>query len=301
MTLLLLSLATFLVAYLINTTMISVFYHRGLAHRAVHWSPRVERFTQIFGIWLTGLDPKGWVCMHRMHHAFSDTERDPHSPQNLGLFGMVIGQLHAYERILRGLAREDVTFTRHVRDLPFDISWVNRRGLWLLPYAAQVAAAGLIGLALAVLSGVDLTVGSVVLGGAYFAGIMSHPLQGWMVNSLGHAVGPRNFDTPDDSRNNALAAWLIMGEGLQNNHHQYPSSARFSYRTHEPDGGWRIIGALQALGMLQVNERTLMPAFGAAPSPEETDQPQAADRQSRVPTHHNEQLPKDDGLRTRAA
>ena len=61
-------LGVFLIAYLINTTTISVLYHRGLAHGAVDLSPRTRSFAAAMGIWLTGLDPKGWVCMHRSFH-----------------------------------------------------------------------------------------------------------------------------------------------------------------------------------------------------------------------------------------
>ncbi|NOQ84816.1 MAG: hypothetical protein GQ551_12470, partial [Myxococcales bacterium] len=57
--------AVFLVAYLINTTIITVFYHRGLAHNAVELQPWARNFAARYGIWLTGLDAKGWVCMHR--------------------------------------------------------------------------------------------------------------------------------------------------------------------------------------------------------------------------------------------
>ena len=60
--------AVFLVAYLLNTTLITVFYHRGLAHRAVVLRPGARQFAARYGIWLTGLDAKGWVCMHRQHH-----------------------------------------------------------------------------------------------------------------------------------------------------------------------------------------------------------------------------------------
>jgi stearoyl-CoA desaturase (Delta-9 desaturase) len=250
---LLLCALVFLAGYAVNTTVITVFYHRGLAHRAVRWSPRVEDWIARYGIWLTGLDAKGWVCMHRMHHAFSDTERDPHSPQYQGLFGVYLGQLKSYERVLRALARGDEAVVRHVRDLTFKTSWLNRHHLWLLPYALHLA----IGLVLAIPSG------SWLLGAAYFVGIMSHPIQGWIVNSLGHAVGHRNFDTPDNSRNNAFAAWLIMGEGLQNNHHRYPSSARFSYLPSEPDGGWILVQGLASLGVLTVDSAKLIPEHGA--------------------------------------
>ena len=79
------------------------------------------------------------------------------------------------------------------------------------------------------------------------------------INFLGHAYGSRNFDSDDDSRNNHFAAWLVLGEGFQNNHHRYPSSARFSYRRFEVDLGYGVCRTLQAFGVLEIVERTLMP------------------------------------------
>ena len=243
--------AVFVAAYVANLIMITVGYHRGLAHRAVKWSPRTERFVARYGIWFTGLDPKGWVCMHRMHHAFSDTPRDPHSPTHQGLFGVLLGQLKSYERVLVGLARNDTEYTRHVTDLEFEVNWVNRKRVWLLPYAVHIA----ISLAIAIPTGWWL------LAAAYYFGIMSHPIEGWLVNSLGHAVGERNFDTPDVSRNNLFAAWVILGEGLQNNHHRHPSSARFSYKPGEPDGGWRVVQLFERMGLLTVDRAKLIPTY----------------------------------------
>ena len=57
--------AVFGLAYLVNTTMISVFYHRGPTHNAVELSPGSRRFAAHQGIWLTGLDAKGWIRVHR--------------------------------------------------------------------------------------------------------------------------------------------------------------------------------------------------------------------------------------------
>ena len=89
-----------------------------------------------------------------------------------------------------------------VEDLDFPISWVNRKGVWYLPYLVHLA----ISLAIA------LPTGMWALAAAYYIGIMSHPVEGWIVNTLGHAVGGRNFETSDNSRNNHLAAWLVLGE-----------------------------------------------------------------------------------------
>jgi stearoyl-CoA desaturase (delta-9 desaturase) len=244
-------LAVFATAYLINTTMISVFYHRGLAHDAVRLSPGSRRFAATAGVWLTGLDPKGWVCMHRRHHAFSDTEDDPHSPVHYGIFGVLLGQLRSYERTLIGLGRHEPKYVGLVEDLDFPVSSINRRGLWYLPYLAHLALA----VAIAAPTGMWL------LGACYWIGIMSHPVEGWIVNSFGHAVGSRNFETPDNSRNNHPAAWLVMGEGYQNNHHQYPASACFSYRAHEVDPGYAMCRLLARAQVLEIEQSTLIPSL----------------------------------------
>ena len=242
-------LAVFLVAYLVNATTITVLYHRGLAHNAVSLSPRVRRFTSTMGIWLTGLDPKGWVSMHRSHHVHSDTPQDPHSPVHYGLFGVLLGQLRSYERTLVGLAKGDPAYCETVEDLAFPISWATRHHVWFLPYLLHLTVALSLG----------VVAGWWALGACYFVGMMSHPVEGWVVNSLGHAVGGRNFETPDNSRNNHLAAWLILGEGFQNNHHRYPASARFSYLRREIDLGYVVCVALEKAGALTVQRGTLIP------------------------------------------
>ncbi len=242
----------FLAAYLINTTMISVFYHRGLAHGAVTLSPRARRFAARYGIWLTGLDPKAWVCMHRRHHLHSDTPEDPHSPVHYGVFGVLLGQLRSYERTLIGLARDEAKYADTVADLDFPVSAINRRGLWVLPYALHLVIA----------LGIAIPTGMWALAACYFLGMMSHPIEGWIVNSLGHAVGGRNFDSPDNSRNNHLAAWLILGEGYQNNHHSYPASAKFSYKSSEIDLGFGVARLLEKLGVLEIRRDLLIPSPG---------------------------------------
>ncbi len=246
-------LGVLLAAYLVNAIMITVFYHRGLAHRAVTLRPWARKLTIHAGIWFTGLDPKGWACMHRRHHAHSDTAQDPHSPLNLGVWGVLLGQLKSYERTLVGLARGEQQFTRHVEDLDFPISWLNRKRVWYLPYLTHLA----ISLAIA------LPTGMWALGAAYYFGIMSHPIEGWIVNALGHAVGGRNFETSDNSRNNHLAAWLVFGEGYQNNHHRYATSAKFSYQPWEVDMGYGICVLLEKLGVLEIRRDTLIPSPAA--------------------------------------
>lgn len=257
----LLCAAMLVAGYLLNILYITVFYHRGLTHGAVRLSPLTRRFVVATGSWVTGLDPKGWAVMHRMHHAYSDTAQDPHSPQHYGIFGVMLAQLRSYQRVLRGLLRNDPEIAAVAKDLDFPVNVLNRKKLWILPYLLHIA----IGL------GIALSLDAWWLGYCYFLGIMSHPIQGWMVNSLGHAHGYRNFETTDASRNNTLVAALVFGEGYQNNHHQYPASAKFSVRWFEVDLGYVLCRVLQAFGALKIVniDNTAGPNRDAAPAAEE--------------------------------
>jgi len=240
--------AVFLAAYLLNILTITVGYHRGLAHKAVRLHPALRRAVLVGGNWLTGLDPKAWVVMHRLHHEHSDTPLDPHSPVNVGILGIGMEQLRSYKRVIIGLLRNEPAYTRYAKDLDFPLNTLNSSGRWYLPYVLHAV----IGL------GLGLGIGW-LLGAAYFLGVMSHPLQGGIVNSLGHAMGGRNFNTSDNSRNNHLAAWLIFGEGFQNNHHRYPGSASFSYRRHEIDMGYGACVLLEKLGLATIQREYLIP------------------------------------------
>jgi len=228
--------------YLLNILYITVFYHRGLTHNAVKLSPLTRKFVILTGNWVTGLDPKGWSVMHRMHHVHSDTELDPHSPKHYGIFGVMLAQLHSYNKVLRGLMKKDPMYTSVAPDLDFPVNWLNRKKMWLMPYLLHVA----------IWFGIGFAYDAWMLGYCYFVGIMSHPIQGWLVNSLGHAYGYRNFDQDDDSRNNTAVAWLVFGEGYQNNHHRHPSSAKFSVKWFEVDMGYALCHVLQAMGIVKI-------------------------------------------------
>ncbi len=234
----------FAVGYLLNITYITVFYHRGLAHGAVELSPVARWLAVHTGSWVTGLDPKGWAVMHRLHHTYSDTAKDPHSPTHYGIFGVMMAQLNSYKRVLRGLMRNDPEITAVAQDLDFPVNVLNRKRLWLLPYLLHVG----------IWVGIGIGFDAWMLGYAYFLGIMSHPIQGWMVNSLGHAIGYRNFKTSDDSRNNTLVAYLVMGEGYQNNHHRFPRSPKFSVKWFEIDPGFGLCHVLQFLGLIKITD-----------------------------------------------
>jgi len=241
---LLIALAVFSLASLLNIFYITVLYHRGLAHGSVKLSRASTWLIAKTGIWVTGIDPKAWVCMHRAHHMYSDTEKDPHSPVRFGVLGVALGQLRSYESTLIGLIKKDKQYTQLVSDIDFGVSRLNRKKLWLVPYFLHLAISVALGVA----------TGAWVLGVAYYFGIMSHPLHGWMVNSLSHKYGYRNFETDDHSTNNTFVSLFVFGEGYQNNHHAFPKSANFAKTSGEIDFGyWLCIGASK-VGLLELGK-----------------------------------------------
>lgn len=242
----LIALMVFVICYVLNTFYITAFYHRGLTHQALEIGPRMAWWIGKTGFWVTGIDPKAWICMHRMHHAHSDTDQDPHSPLRFGVFGVAIGQLRSYENALRALIKKQEPYTTLVRDIPFDVNKMNKKKLWWMPYAVHA----IIGLAIALESRHG------IIGLAYFLGMMSHPVEGWMVNSLAHKYGYRNHDLEDNSRNNSFVAWFVVGEGYQNNHHAYPTRANFAMKKGEVDLGYRLCQAAEALGMFKIRSST---------------------------------------------
>ncbi len=217
---------------------ITVLYHRGLAHKSVELTPFMLKFLNRTGIWITGIDPLSWALMHRMHHHYSDQENDPHSPMNGGIHSVWLSQYKSYlyfqERMKK---RDDLKLNDIVKDIPFGVSQVHSH----LPYILHILVAFMI----------SYITQNWFAGIAFFVGIMGHPIQGWMINALAHKYGRRNFNTPDNSKNNILLGYFIFGEGLQNNHHAHPESANFAFKFPEFDPGYLMCRITKKVGLIK--------------------------------------------------
>ena len=71
----------------------------------------------------------------------------------------------------------------------------------------------------------------------------------WSINSICHLWGSQPFRTGDHSRNNFVFGALGFGEGWHNNHHAFPTSARFGLRWWQIDLGYWFICVLARLGL----------------------------------------------------
>jgi stearoyl-CoA desaturase (Delta-9 desaturase) len=211
----------------------TLYLHRTLAHRALRLRPGLA-FACRWVVWITtGLRPREWAAVHRRHHAFTDVEGDPHSPVLLGWVRVQLANASLY----RKTARDGVTVERYARDIPadrwdrvlFDRSWL---GLSL--------GIGLLMLALGPVWGLVAAVWHTVCYLSLNAA----------VNSLAHTFGRRPHD--NTATNLQWLAWLTAGEGLHNNHHAAPTTARLAFDRGEFDPAWPVIWLLRRVGLATV-------------------------------------------------
>ncbi len=215
---------------------VTLYLHRSQAHRGVDFHPVIAHFFR-FWTWLTtSMITKEWVAIHRKHHAKVETDEDPHSPVTKGI-GMVFWRGVELYREARAM-RPDIE--QYGRGAPDD--WIERH---LYTPHANLGPVAL------------LVINSVLFGlpGVALWAIQMAWIPFWaagVINGLGHWWGYRNFESADTSTNLTPWAFWVGGEELHNNHHAFPSSARFSMRRWEFDIGWAVIRGLQALRLAKV-------------------------------------------------
>ena len=232
-----------IVLYTLATTHIpiaavTIFLHRAQAHRALDLHAIPSHFFR-FWLWIgTGMVTKEWVAIHRKHHAKCETVDDPHSPQTRGLDTVMWRGAELY----RAESKNMETIKKFGHGTPDD--WMERNVY--TRYGWQGVGLMLI---------LDLALFG-ALGAAVWA-VQMLWIPFWaagVVNGVGHYWGYRNFEAQDASTN--LSPWgiIIGGEELHNNHHTYPTSAKFSVKPYEFDIGWVYISLMKKIGWATVKK-----------------------------------------------
>ncbi len=217
---------------------VTIFLHRAQAHRALDLGPIPSHFFR-FWLWLTtGMVTKEFVAVHRKHHAKCETEEDPHSPQTRGLKALLLTGVELY----RDEAKNPETLKKFGIGTPDD--WIERN--LYTRYSWQGVGIMMI-INLALFGSIGLTIWAIQMAWipVWATGV---------INGIGHYWGYRNFEAPDASRNVSPWAFWIGGEELHNNHHTYPTSAKFSVKKYEFDIGWGYIRLFEMLGWAKVRK-----------------------------------------------
>ena len=215
---------------------VTLYLHRGQAHRGIVFSPVLEHFMRAW-LWLTtGMVTQQWVAIHRKHHRFSDQEGDPHTPHVYGIWRVLFcgtGLYHSASKDSEMVAQYGVgtpddwmernVYTRH-----------SRLGIVLM-LAIDVALFGVWGV---LIWGIQM-----IWVPFWAAGV---------INGIGHWWGYRNGETKDHSRN--IVPWdiIVGGECLHNNHHLDPANPKLSRRWFEFDAGWMWLGVFRLLGLARL-------------------------------------------------
>ncbi len=243
----------------------SLFQHRYAAHRMYTMGPKTERSLHLLTALVQGssyLEPRAYAILHREHHAFADTEKDPHSPAHHGnparmmletarrYSGFVTRREQPEARFLGGYP-EWPALDRVVGHWPSRLAFGALYTLFYRRFATRRWQYALLPL-------------HFVMG----------PVHGAIVNWCGHRYGYRNFRTRDESRNSLPVDALCMGELFQNNHHARPANPDFAARRFELDPTWQVMRLLARLKLIRIAHvprahdtqaaRTPAPALAAA-------------------------------------
>ena len=201
---------------------VTLFLHRGQAHKGITFNPILEQFMR-FWLWLTtGMFTKQWVAIHRKHHRYSDIEGDPHSPHVFGILKVLTQGASLYHTASKdkdmvntyGVGTPDDWIERNV------YSAHSRLGIIIL-FLSNVLLFGWIGILIWAIQMIWIPF--------WAAGV---------INGIGHWWGYRNGDTKDNSRNISFLGIVIGGEELHNNHHLEPANVKLSKRWFEFDIGY---------------------------------------------------------------
>ncbi|MEI2652407.1 MAG: acyl-CoA desaturase [Microthrixaceae bacterium] len=218
-------------------------YHRYFAHKSYKTSRAFQFLLAFGGTTATQKGPLWWAGHHRLHHRFTDTVQDAHSPIK-GVMFSHIGWIIC--------PQSDETPTDAIADfnkVP-ELRWINKHD-FVGPWALALLClwwGGWSGLV------VGFFLSTVLLWHTTF-----------LVNSMAHLWGSRRFATEDSSRNNPLVAILTMGEGWHNNHHHIQSSCRQGFKWWEIDVTFYVLKFLSLFHIVwdikKPNEKALATAL----------------------------------------
>jgi len=231
----LLILYTLIVTH-ITIVCVTLFLHRGQAHRGIEFHPLLSHLMR-FWLWMTtGQITKQWVAIHRKHHRSTDVPGDPHSPHVFGIWNVLFKGAFLYHTA----SKDSAMIQQYGVGTPDD--WIERT--LYTPHSR---------LGIALMLVIDL----VLFGpwGLLVWGIQMIWIPFWaagVVNGVGHWLGYRNGETKDHSRNISPWGIIIGGEELHNNHHLDPASPKLSSKKWEFDIGWMWLTLFRTIGLAKI-------------------------------------------------
>lgn len=235
----------FIAVWYLSLFVQTFFHHRYAAHRMFTMSPAMEKVFYVLAWMFQGssyLSPYAYGILHRMHHAYADTDKDPHSPKySKNLFDMMWKTKKIYTDIVHGRVQVEERFTKNIPFWPamerFADSWFSRIG-W----------------------GVLYTLFFIYFATSWWQFLLlpviyvMAPVHGAIINWYAHKFGYAPNKVNDTSKNLLPFDFLMLGESYHNNHHKFGGRANFGLRWHEFDPVYPIILLFNALGLIKLKK-----------------------------------------------
>lgn len=234
----------FLVFYVITGLGVTVGFHRYFTHGSFRANKPLRAALAIAGSMSVQGSVITWVADHRRHHAFSDTDGDPHSPWAFGTspWALTKGFWHAH---MGWLFERDVTNRiRFAPDLLKDRMIFRIHNMFPLLALATLLLPGIIG-GLITQSWWGFWT-ALFWAGLVRVAVLHHVT--WSVNSICHMIGDRPYASRDKAANFWPLAIISFGESWHNSHHADPTCARHGVRRGQLDISARTIWIFEKFG-----------------------------------------------------
>lgn len=233
-----------------TVTAITAGYHRLYAHGAYQANPIYQFFMLALGSATFQQSALKWASLHRTHHQFTDTERDPYNIKK-GFFYAHMGWILFYLRSIDYSNVKDLEKSALVMHQHRHFQW------WAIGFGVLLPA--LIGAAYG-------SVWEALLFGVAARMFVVFQIT-FFINSFAHTYGSAPFGEETSARNNWVGAFLTGGEGYHNFHHRFPSDYRNGVRWHHWDPSKWFIWTSSRLGWTWALRRTSKQQLEDALSP----------------------------------
>ena len=170
-------------------------WHRFWSHKSFKTGNTRKRIMTWMGIFGCTGKPITVMAGHRLHHKYSDQEKDIHSPKDRTWWQNLLGfykEFPADKKIMKDLIQDP------------EIKFIQRYYFHIIFGTAFI------------LFLIDPILPGYLLG---FTALYTFWAGTFFIVHLAHIHGHQDHETGDESRNNWLSAILTMGEGWHNNHH----------------------------------------------------------------------------------
>jgi fatty-acid desaturase len=215
-----------LVYHIFGCLGIAITYHRLLSHKSFKTNVWFERVGTVLGVLAAIGSTIEWCAVHRKHHRYSDTDKDPHNPK---LFGFLYTQFFTML-----LTKKGTEYSKYVVDLLRSDFHKNIHSYYWFIH--------LLYLTVLLLINPFLIISAYLFPCAVLWQVMSALGTFAHSDSFGYSA---NTSKSHNAKNLWILGIFAFGEGWHYNHHTEASRYKFGIKKYEFDLSAKIINIIK--------------------------------------------------------